>query len=56
MIAQRELGSTAFTEELINANRHLIETQIFEANVEVEIPTVDSGLKEVAAPWYSTGK
>lgn len=54
VISWRELGSTRYTEQLINANRHLIETQVFEAGVDVTIPTVESGLKEVTAPWTST--
>lgn len=53
VIAWREMGSTRHTEALINANRHLIETQVFDAGVEVTIPTVESALKEVAAPWIA---
>lgn len=53
MIAWRECGSEKYAEMLLNANRHLIETQVFEAGVTVTIPTVESGLKEVAAPWIT---
>lgn len=51
VMAWRELGSEKYVEELINANRAHIETQMFGAGVELTLPTVDSALKEVKAPW-----
>ena len=54
VIAWRELGSTRYTEELINANRRYVDTQIFEAGVELVLPTVSSGLKEVVPPWKTS--
>ena len=51
LIAWRELGDVRHVEALINANRALIETQIFEAGVEINLPTVEPIAKEVLPPW-----
>ena len=51
LIAWRELGDVRHVEALINANRDKIETQIFEAGVEINLPTVEPIVKEVLPPW-----
>ena len=51
LIAWRELGDVRHVEALINASRALIETQIFEAGVEINLPTVEPIAKEVLPPW-----
>ena len=50
-VAYREYGTTALAEELMNANRALLETQVFEAGVELQSVTVSGGRKELKAPW-----
>lgn len=50
-LAWREYGSTAYAELLMNANRDLIETQEFEAGVELNEVTLEVGRKELKAPW-----
>ena len=47
----REYGTTAYAEALMNANRALIETQEFEAGVELNEPEIDRSVKVVKAPW-----
>ena len=51
LIAWRELGDVRHVEALINANREYVATQVFDANVELELPKVDRIVKEVLAPW-----
>ena len=51
LIAWRELGDVRHVEALINANRDKIETQIFEAGVEINLPPVEPIVKEVLPPW-----
>ena len=51
LIAWRELGDVRHVEALINANRKYVSTQVFDANVELELPKVDRIVKEVLAPW-----
>ena len=51
LIAWRELGDVRHVEALINANRKYVATQVFDANVELELPKVDRIVKEVLAPW-----
>ena len=51
LIAWRGLGDVRHVEALINANRDKIETQIFEAGVEMNLPTVEPIVKEVLPPW-----
>ena len=50
-IAWREYGSTMYAEALMNANRHLIETQEFEAGIELNGIEVIDRRKELKAPW-----
>ena len=50
-VAFREYGSTEYAEALMNANRHLIETQVFEAGVELKGIEVTEMRKVVRAPW-----
>lgn len=50
-IAYRQMGSTRFTEKLINANRKHIETFIFKAGVELIIPEVDTAILTRLPPW-----
>ena len=50
-VAFREYGSTSYAEALMNANRHLIETQVFEAGVELKGIEVVEMRKVVRAPW-----
>ena len=40
LIAWRELGDVRHVEALIDANRKYVTTQVFEANVELELPKV----------------
>ena len=51
LIAWRELGDVRHVEALIDANRKYVTTQVFEANVELELPKVNRIVKEVLAPW-----
>ena len=50
-IAWREYGTTGYAEALMNANRAQIETQEFEAGVELEGITLESSQEVVKAPW-----
>ena len=50
-VAYREYGSTRYAEALMKANREHIETQEFEAGVELEEITLESSQEVVKAPW-----
>ena len=50
-VAYREYGSTRHAEALMKANREHIETQEFEAGVELEGITLESSQEVVKAPW-----
>ena len=50
-IAWRDLGSTEYAEALMNANREWIETQIFEAGVELKEPAIERATTVKKAPW-----
>ena len=52
-IAWREYGTTGYAEALMNANREWIETQEFEAGVELNEIEVGSIRKELKAPWQT---
>ncbi len=51
LIAYKELGSCAWTEKLIDANRDKIETFIFSAGVELTIPDVETSKAIDLPPW-----
>lgn len=52
LIAFKTLGSCNYVEKLINANRDHIETFIFEAGVELNIPDIEEEKKAVnLPPW-----
>lgn len=50
-VAFRELGSCRHTEKLINANRAHVDTVIFKAGVELELPDVTNERKLKLPPW-----
>ena len=50
-VAFRELGSCRHTERLINANRRHVDTVIFKAGVELELPDVTNERKLKLPPW-----
>ena len=51
LISYRELGSCRWTEKLINLNRDHVETLIFPAGVELELPNVTNERKSKLPPW-----
>lgn len=51
IISYRELGSCRWTERLINLNRAHVETLIFAAGVELELPDVSNERKSKLPPW-----
>jgi len=51
LIAYQQLGSCRYTEKLINANRNHIETFIFKAGVELNIPDVETEQVTKLPPW-----
>lgn len=50
-IAFKQMGSTLHTERLINANREHIETFVFRAGVELQIPEVPTTRTVKLPPW-----
>ncbi len=50
-VAFRELGSCRHTEKLINANRKYVDTVIFKAGVELELPDITNERKVKLPPW-----
>ena len=50
LIAFRQMGSTNYTEVLINANRNHIDTFIFPAGVELTIPDIEPEQKKIKLP------
>ena len=51
LIAYEQLGSCAYTEKLINANRDKLETFIFSAGTEIKIPDVETVKVTKLPPW-----
>ena len=51
IISFRELGSCRFTEKLIDANRKYVDTVIFKAGVELELPDVSTERQTKLPPW-----
>lgn len=51
LIAYQQLGSCLYTEKIINANRNHIETFIFKAGVELNIPDVETEQVTRLPPW-----
>ncbi|MBR2518375.1 MAG: tail protein X [Selenomonadaceae bacterium] len=51
LISYRELGSCRHTEKLINKNRKHVDTLIFAAGVELELPDVTNERKSALPPW-----
>ena len=51
LIAFQQLGSCRYTEKLINENREHVETFIFNAGVELNIPDVESAQITRLPPW-----
>lgn len=49
-IAFKTLGSSNYTEQLINANREYIDTFIFSAGVELKIPDIEEETKVTTLP------
>ena len=49
-IAFKTLGSSNYTEQLINANRNYIDTVIFPAGVELVIPDIEEEQKVATRP------
>ena len=52
LIAWREMGSCAYTEKLIDANRDKIETFIFSDGVELVVPEIDNSVKKSILPAW----
>ena len=50
-IAWRELGSCKHTDKLIDANRHLVATFIFDAGIELIIPDISDKSPTPLPPW-----
>lgn len=50
-VAFRELGSCRHTEKLIDANRQYVDTVIFKAGVELELPDITNERKVKLPPW-----
>lgn len=51
LIAYRQLGDCRYTQNLVNANRDHIETFIFRAGVELELPTIEKSKSKELPPW-----
>jgi len=51
MIAHKVYGDSLKVNELVNANLHLIETVIFSAGVEVNIPALEEQTTTPKPPW-----
>lgn len=51
LISYKQLGSCRYTELLINKNRQHVDTVIFRANVELELPDVSTERKVNLPPW-----
>ncbi|WP_295156252.1 tail protein X [Selenomonas sp. AE3005] len=52
MIAYKELGSTAYTAKLMEANQEHIETAMFSAGTVLTIPDIDTGnTAKHIPPW-----
>ena len=51
LIAYQQLGSCNYVEQLINANRNHIETFIFKAGVELQLPNVQEVSVVKLPPW-----
>ena len=51
LIAFKTLGASRHVETLINANREHIDTFIFKAGVELNIPEIDTTKRAKLPPW-----
>lgn len=54
LIAYKTLGDCKYVETLINANREYLDTFIFDAGIELEIPDVTTEQKAVNLPPWRT--
>lgn len=50
-IAKRELGAEKYLVELVRANRQHINTFIFSAGVELELPVIEEKSALTLPPW-----
>lgn len=50
-ISYRVYGSEFYVNELINANLQHIDTFIFNANITLNIPDIDTAINEQLPPW-----
>lgn len=50
-ISKRELGSEKYVVELVRANREYINTFIFSAGAELELPEIDEAVMIELPPW-----
>ncbi|WP_458412781.1 tail protein X [Schinkia sp. CFF1] len=55
-IAKKTLGSEYYMTELLEANLEHLETVIFSANVQLEIPDVETTTYVQAPPWLQDGE
>lgn len=51
LIAYQQLGDCRYTQNLVNANREYIDTFIFRAGVELELPKIEKATTKGLPPW-----
>lgn len=54
-IAYSQLGSTSYTDQLINANLQHRETYLFKAGVVLVIPEIQTEINSLLPPWKRNG-
>lgn len=50
-IAYSQLGSTSYTDQLINANLQYRETYLFQAGVVLALPEIQTEINSLLPPW-----
>lgn len=54
-IAYEQMGSTSYTDQLINANMQHRETYIFQSGVVLILPEIEKEINSLLPPWKRGG-
>lgn len=54
-IAYRQLGSTSYTDQLINANLQYRDTYLFPSGVVLTLPEIKKPVNKLLPPWKRKG-
>lgn len=55
-IAYKQLGSTSYTDQLINANTQHKDTYIFPSGVVLDLPEIEKLVNSLLPPWKRKGE